>query len=212
MARSTRRIAVTGAAGSNYWNVEDMPWADIERRTGVQFSEEHRREIHILARDAIAEYDVAVGSPAVGDVKALRDEILLHAKAIVEIARKHRTPEGLPLVKGGQLVDETAEAAFLGVALTSHDPDFDLTEHLLAAAAACEDLVTGLSNPQTEELATARAGNVILLAHFIANAINRAPKTEASRIPGYQGVPNAFEYYRWGLHLSPQFGHLGVAP
>lgn len=208
MARSTKRVPVTGKVGPNYWTVDAMPWADIEEQTGVNFSEESRREIHWCTYWALAERDVASSSPTSGDVDALRAQIIHHATAILEITRKYRTPEGLPLVTGGQLVDETAEATYVGVALTTGDPTFKLTKHLLAAAAACEDLANGLAKPRSTEHDTARSPDVVSLAHFVALAIKGATRTRARTTPGYQKKPTAFEHRRWGLHLSAKAGHL----
>ena len=80
MAKSIKRIAVTGEVGSNYWHVDDVPWEDIEGRTGHQFSESDREEIRAIAGQALAQYDVAFGAPSASEVEALRNEIIQHVQ------------------------------------------------------------------------------------------------------------------------------------
>ena len=210
MAKSTKRIAVTGEAGPNYWHVDDMPWEDIEWRTGHQFSESDREEIRAIASQALAQYDVAVDSPSASEVEALRKEIIQHSKDIVAIAKKYRTPEGLPLIKGGELMNSRNEAVFLGLALSSNDPSFSLTEQLIDAAAACEDLVTDLSKIRIEQHETALKPDVVLLAWFIGLSVQGANQSPARASVGHLNKPTAFEHRRWGLHLSGKTGDLPV--
>ena len=210
MAKSTKRIAVTGEVGPNYWHVDDMPWEDIEGRTGHQFSETDREEIRAIASQALAQYDIAVDSPRVSEVEALQNEIIQHSKAIVAIAKKYRTPEGLPLIKGRELMNSRNEAVFLGLALSSNDPSFSLTKQLIDAAAACEDLVTDLSKIRIGEHETALSPDVVLLAYFVGLSVQRADQKPARTRDkmATSNNPTAFEFHRWGLHLSPKTGNL----
>ena len=73
------------------------------------------------------------------------------SKDIVAITRRYRTPEGLPVTKNGGLENSRNENVFLGLALSSDDHSFSLTDQLIDAAAACEDLVTDLSKIRIEE-------------------------------------------------------------
>jgi hypothetical protein len=209
MPRGKKHIAVTGEVGLVYQNVTDMPWEDIERQTGKRFSDDDRQEIYSIAGAAMAEYDVAVGAPPANDVEKLRKRIIKHAEGIVEIAKKYRTPEGLPLAKGGDLISSRNEAVFLGLAFSSDDPTFDLTGQLIAAAGACEDLVTDLSKISFEYERSLTPDSV-LLAYFVGLSVKGASKSPArTREQGSPpDKPTAFEFHRWGLHLSPQTGDL----
>ena len=208
MARTTKRFAVTGEVKQNYWQVADMPWDKIERQTGHKFSQRARQEIHTFAYRALAEYDVAVTAPRARDVDELRNKIIHHAKEIVAITKRYRTPEGLPLVKGSELLNAEDEAVFLGVALSSNDPTFDLTRKLVTAAAVCEDLANGLFQPQVKEYEQSLQPDVVLLAYFIGWSIQGATRRRAKASVGHMKKPTALEYRRWGLHLSAKTGDL----
>jgi hypothetical protein len=186
-----------------------MPWEDIEKQTGKKFSDADRQEIHSIASEAMAEYHVAVGAPRANDVEALRKEIIQYAKGIVEITKRYRTPEGRPLTKDGELISSRDEAVFLGLALSSNDPTFDLTGQLIAAAAACEDLHTDLSKIKYKHETSLTPASV-LLAYFIGLSVKGADQTPArTREEGLPpDKPTAFEFHRWGLHLSAQTGDL----
>ena len=210
MAKSIKRIAVTGEVWSNYWHVDDVPWEDIEGRTGHQFSESDREEIRAIASQALAQYDVAFGAPSASEVEALRNEIIQHSKDIVAITRRYRTPEGLPVTKNGGLENSRNENVFLGLALSSDDHSFSLTDQLIDAAAACEDLVTDLSKIRIEEHEPALKPDVVLLAWFIGLSVQGANQSPARASVGYLNKPTAFEHRRWGLHLSGKTGDLPI--
>lgn len=210
MAKGTKRIAVTGEVRPNYQYFTDLPWEDVEKQTGREFSEADRKEIHAIVNHALAEYDVAVSAPSAKEVEALRNEIIEHSRDIVAIAKRYRTPEGLPLTKDGELKNSTNEAVFLGLALSSDDPTFSLTKQLIDAAAACEDLATDLSKIRTNEHERALKPDVVLLAYFIGQSVQGADRKPArTRREGLPlEKPTAFEFHRWGVHLSPQTGTL----
>lgn len=199
MARSTKRIAVSGKADMPYWKTEDMPWANIEAATGVTFCVSYRHEIFRCVSVAFAQRSVSVDAASAKEVEALRKRILGAAGELVAIAQQYR-PGG-----AHTKIDE-AESVFLGVALPSSAPDFDLTTALAQAAPACAEMVRGLSAPTVAGVETAQDPDVIALAYFIAEAAKGARlKPARTREPGMPpGKPTAFEFHRWGLHLSPK--------
>lgn len=201
MARSIQRVPVIGKPDQPYRHAEDMDWHDIEKETGVHFSEEDRKEIFRCAFTAYVAESLVNGAARSADIEKLKKQLVRHASGIVEIAQTYRSPDGY-------FKNDELEAVFLAVAFSSSDPDFDLTTSLLQAAAQCKKIIEALSDSQIDAHTTNRAANVVGLMHFVANAVNGAEARPGQKATGYLKSPNVFEYYRWGLHLSPQTGDL----
>lgn len=203
MARSTNRIAVAGALDQPYGQAAELPWPDIEAATGVKFSDEDKREIFQCACLAFAHRSVAKDAASTKEVEALRKRIMSAAGELVAIAQQYR-----PVGKHAE--SDEAESVFLGVALSSPAPDFDLTKSLMQAASGCEEILRGLSASVIEGVETAQDPDVIALAYFIAEAVKGATtqpaRTREAGMPPEK--PTAFELHRWGLHLSPKGGDI----
>jgi hypothetical protein len=137
------------------------------------------------------------------EVEALRKQILLHASELLAILQKYR-----PEAKHAE--SDVAESVFLGVALSSSAPGFDLTTSLRQTASGCTEIVRGLSASAVADMETAQDPDVVALAHFIAEAAKGADQKAArTRTPGVSSEkPTAFEFHRWGLHLSPTTGDI----
>lgn len=203
MARSTKRVPVIGKPDQPYWRAEDMDWHDIEKKTGVLFSEKDRNEIFQCAFIAYVNQSLVSGAASSADVEKLKKHLVRHASGIVEIAQTYRSPDGY-------FKNDELEAIFLAVAFSSSHPDFDLMTSLLQAAAHCEKIIEALSACHIDAYTTNRAPEVVGLVHFVANAVNGAEARPGQKAAGYLKSPNVFEYHRWGLHLSPQTGQLPV--
>ena len=167
MARSVKRVPVIGKPDQPYWRAEDMHWDDIEKETGVHFSEKDRKEIFLCAFEAFVQQSLADGAAKSADVAKLKKCLVQHTSAIVDIARTYRSSDG-------DFKNDELEAIFLGAAVSSSDPDFDLTTSLLQAAVHCEKIIKALSDCQSDSYATSRAPNVVGLMYFVANAVNGA--------------------------------------
>ena len=204
MPKSTEKFLDSAPAEFLYSDVASMPWTDIEAKTRKEFSEEDRKEIFsctvIYAQGRSFVRDAA----PVSEFEALQKSMLKHAEALSAIRMRYR-----PTTTHHS--SESDETVFLALAQSLDEKCEGLTTLLGAAANACDALIDALVNANLDDLErTSRDGNVNGLAHFIADALKRATKTPARSNRGYEKNPTAFEYQRWGLHLSPKAGDLPV--
>lgn len=199
MAKSPRRLAVMGNPDAQrYWRVEDLPWDEIERRTNLQFSTDHREEIFKCTFNAEIERCAANGNVArAKDVESYAQALKTHAEALAELAGPYAH-------NAGTFLGDESEAQFQALSLAIRDPDFDLGQTLRQITKASEKLVTGLETIDFQGFKTERKAEVIELAYFIAEARQGATPTPARANLGYLKDPTVFEYHRWGLHLSEE--------
>lgn len=180
-----------------YWRVEDLPWDEIERRTNLQFSTDHREEIFKCTFRAEVERCLASGGVGIRDVEAYQQALLKHAKALAELT-------GVYAHNTGTFLGDEVEERFQALSLAIKDPDFDLGQILQQTAQSCDKLAAGLETTDFQSLETRRDAKVIELAHFIAKARKGATRTPARANLGYLKEPTAFEYHRWRLHLGEE--------
>jgi hypothetical protein len=173
-----------------------MPWDSIEECAGVTFYAKDREELFQYTQQYCSILSVEGSRVGIHEVKALRRKIVNAARELLDVTGRFRSLQGRPLL-------DQDEDLFLAVAFSSQKPGFDLRTLLRGVAPACQELVDGLSESAVLDETSRLEPESVALAHFIAAVVSGAKKKPARRNPGFNTVPDSFEYERWGMALGP---------
>ena len=201
MARGKSVVGSIGRTDTPYSHVEDVPWADLERKINTKLSAKDRHEIcQCMVVSALHRNVARDGAPA-KKVAELRDKILAHVDGLLSILQTARAD-------GGELRDESTESLLHALNLSARSSPIDIGHELLQLVPIAANIKAALASAEIEPVTSAHEPDVIGLAHFISEAVKGADSTPAKTSPGYLSTPSALEHRRWGLLLSPKNGAL----
>lgn len=195
MARSRRSVLGPAPIRQPYLLMNHMPWDEIEAYVGRTFDRNERAEIYSCMSVYYQHHVAAKNAPPVDSVRKLRASIIGHAQGLREIKERFDP-------KVGYHPDDEEMALLYALSMSTTVENFDLLASLRSVALSCEQLLTGLSEETMEYEETQQDPEVIGLAHYVAEVVSEAQEKPARSNPGYK-PPTAFEYHRWGLHVSP---------
>lgn len=192
MAKGTKRYQAGTSVKYLYYAPHELPWGRIEAAANTSFSDDARREIYECTEAYSREFCWVEDGAPVSQTNQLREDILIHAKALCEIAERY----GL---FGGGDVDDIDRNILSALTILYGETPFHLREELCKTALAARRLVGGLSvEPSNPPEMTLRTSEVVGLEAFIGEALNKATAKSARN-----KNKNAQEYQRWNIAIGP---------